>query len=71
MQTIYESESIKIVESIKILESIDDDGEVQRQLLLGPPFQNAQGVIKTNRPKFHVRNSAAISLTGRFAFRAG
>jgi len=49
MQTVYESETIKIVESL------DQDGDLQRQLFLGPPFRNVQGAIKTNRPKFHVQ----------------
>ena len=49
MKTVYESETIKIVEMV------DDDGDVQRQLFLGPPFRNVQGAIKTTRPKFHVQ----------------
>jgi hypothetical protein len=49
MKTVYESETIKIVEAV------DDDGDVQRQLFLGPPFRNVQGAIKTDRPKFHVQ----------------
>jgi hypothetical protein len=49
MKTVYQSETIKIVESV------DDDGDVQRQLFLGPPFENVQGVIKTDRPRFHVQ----------------
>ena len=49
MRTVYESETIKIVETV------DDDGDVQRQLFLGPPFRNVQGAIKTARPKFHVQ----------------
>jgi hypothetical protein len=42
-------------EHIQILESVDEDGDVLRQLLLGPPFNNPQGMIKTNRPKYHVQ----------------
>jgi len=49
MKTVYQSETIKIVDAV------DDDGEVQRQLFLGPPFRNVQGAIKTERPKFHVQ----------------
>ena len=49
MRTVYESETIKIVESV------DNDGDLQRQLFLGPPFRNVQGAIKANRPKFHVQ----------------
>lgn len=41
-------------ETIKIVESVDEDGDVQRQLFLGPPFQWPQGAIKTARPKYHV-----------------
>ena len=49
MKTVYESETIKIIEAM------DDDGDVQRELFLGPPFRNVQGAIKTARPKFHVQ----------------
>lgn len=49
MKTVYESETIKIVEAV------DENGDVQRQLFLGPPFRNVQGAIKTSRPKFHVQ----------------
>jgi len=49
MKTVYESETIKIVEAV------DEDGDVQRQLFLGPPFRNVQGAIKAARPKFHVQ----------------
>ena len=41
--------------NIQVLECVDEDGDVQRQLLLGPPFKNPQGMIKTDRPKFHVQ----------------
>jgi spermidine synthase len=40
---------------IQVLEGTGDDGEVQRHLLLGPPFQNPQGIIKPDKPKFHVQ----------------
>jgi spermidine synthase len=40
---------------IQVLEGIDDAGEVQRHLLLGPPFKNPQGIIKPDNPKFHVQ----------------
>lgn len=49
MQTVYQSETIQVVERV------DDDGDVQRQLFLGPPFRNVQGAIKTDRPRFHVQ----------------
>src|SRR6476620_5803695 len=48
-QTLYEGENIKV------LECVDEEGDLQRQLLLGPPFNNPQGIIKTSRPKFHVQ----------------
>ena len=48
METIFESQSIRVVETT------DTEGEVQRQLFLGPPFTNVQGAIKVNRPEFHV-----------------
>ena len=48
-QTVYEGENIKV------LECVDEDGDLQRQLLLGPPFNNPQGIIKTDRRKFHVQ----------------
>jgi hypothetical protein len=48
MKEIYASESIKVIESI------DNDGDVQRQLYLGPPFNHTQGGIKMSRPDFHV-----------------
>ncbi len=49
MRILYEAGSIRIGEVT------DDDGEAQRQLLLGPPFENLQGAIKTGRRKFHVQ----------------
>lgn len=45
---------VYVSQSIKIIESTDNDGDVQRQLYLGPPFNNTQGAIKTSRPDFHV-----------------
>jgi hypothetical protein len=49
MKTVYRSETIQVVESV------DNDGDAQRQLFLGPSFCNVQGVIKTDRPRFHVQ----------------
>ncbi|MBO9536358.1 fused MFS/spermidine synthase [Herbaspirillum sp.] len=48
MNIIYESESVKIVEVL------DSDGDTQRQLYIGPPFNRVQGTIKLNKPRFHV-----------------
>jgi len=65
MQTVYESETIKIIESV------DEDGDLQRQLLLGPPFRHAQGAIKTNRPKFHVQEFSRNLTYGALCVRGG
>src|SRR5262249_42646783 len=48
-QTLYEDGTMRI------LECVDEDGDVQRQFVPGPPFKIPQGVIKINRPKFQVQ----------------
>jgi spermidine synthase len=60
MGTLYESGSIKVIEVA------DDDGDVQRQLLMGPPFENVQGAIKTSRPKFHVQEFTRNLMFGAY-----
>jgi hypothetical protein len=65
MQTVFESTSVKIVETV------DPEGEVQRQLFIGPPFTNVQGAMKVDRPTFHVHDFTKKLTFGALSVRGG
>jgi hypothetical protein len=50
MNAVFESSTIRVIETI------DAEGDLQRQLYLGPPFSNIQGAVKDSRPGFHVHD---------------
>ncbi|WP_157647946.1 spermidine synthase [Burkholderia ubonensis] len=65
MNTLFESSTVRIIETS------DAEGDTQRQLYLGPPFNNIQGAVKVNKPKFHVHDFSKKLTYGALCVRNG
>jgi hypothetical protein len=65
MKTVFESPTIRIIETT------DVEGDAQRQLYLGPPFNSIQGAIKVNKPNFHVHDFTKKLTFGALCVRNG
>ncbi len=48
MDIVYQSADIRVSDHL------DDDGETQRQLYIGPSFTHCQGAVKLQKPWYHV-----------------
>jgi hypothetical protein len=65
MSTVFDSPTVRIIETT------DAEGDTQRQLYLGPPFNSIQGAVKVNKPKFHVHDFTQKLTFGALCARKG
>lgn len=65
MNTVFESPTVRIIETT------DADGDRQRQIYLGPPFDRIQGAVKIGKPKFLVHDFAKKLTFGALCVRKG